>query len=493
MLIIAYIVLFGWPIVSIILFKKLPIDKALVWSMLLGILVMPSKIAFDYPVIPEINRDLVPSVCALVILLFMDRSDRISGGTELKGWVPGSLIGRTLFFSLVLCSFPTFLTNTNALFYGPRFLPGLRLYDAFSISLEILVQILPFLLGRKFLAHPDTHRSIIFALFIAALWYSLPTLYEARMSPQFNRTIFGYFPHEWKQHIRAGGFRPLVLTGHGLMLGLVFCLAIVSTAVLVRVGDVSKRVVYLAALGWLLVTLVIAKSLGALMIAVLLVPIVLFGSLRIHMIFAAAIAATVLTYPALRGSGFVPTPQVVAFAERINTNRAASLEFRLGHEDILLEKANQKPLFGWGGWGRARAFDDRGRNTSVLDGRWVITLGAGGWLRYIGEFGLLCAGIILLWWRQRAYEITMVTSGLCLILAANLIDSIPNAGLTPLTWLIAGALFGRFELGKLEPERVEADSKELPRSRFSRTRFGDRLAPGKTVTTKQARDLHFIP
>jgi len=36
---------------------------------------------------------------------------------------------------------------------------------------------------------------------------------------------------------------------------------------------------------------------------------------------------------------------------------------------------------------------------------------------------------------------------LALMLVGNLIDNIPNASLTPLTWLLAGALWGRLELG----------------------------------------------
>ena len=93
---------------------------------------------------------------------------------------------------------------------------------------------------------------------------------------------------------------------------------------------------------------------------------------------------------------------------------------------------------------------DTGADISISDGHWVGALGVGGWVRYLFEFGLLCVPLILLFLRCRSYDIGMESSILALILAANLIDLIPNSGLTPLTWIIAGALWGRLELGRLE-------------------------------------------
>ena len=132
--------------------------------------------------------------------------------------------------------------------------------------------------------------------------------------------------------------------------------------------------------------------------------------------------------------------------------RARSLQYRLNNEDILLEKANQRPLFGWGGWGRARVYDESGSDISTTDGRWIITIGNEGWFGYLARFGLLTLPIILLTLRKRKYEVTLATSALCLVLAGNLVDLIPNATSTPLTWLMAGALLGRLEL-KTELQR----------------------------------------
>ena len=75
---------------------------------------------------------------------------------------------------------------------------------------------------------------------------------------------------------------------------------------------------------------------------------------------------------------------------------------------------------------------------------WIITIGSWGWVGYISQFGLLILPTIFLAARRRDLEISYATAGLALMLAANLLDMIPNATLTPLTWLIGGALAGRY-------------------------------------------------
>ena len=127
-------------------------------------------------------------------------------------------------------------------------------------------------------------------------------------------------------------------------------------------------------------------------------------------------------------------------------------------------------FFGWGGWGRSRIIDEYGRDISLTDGHWIIALGQGGWTCYISEFGLLAMAPILLMLNGRKYKISMETSILSIILVGNLIDLIPNAGLTPITWMMAGALWGRLELGKIRTveETTQFISNTPKPHRFSR-------------------------
>jgi hypothetical protein len=175
----------------------------------------------------------------------------------------------------------------------------------------------------------------------------------------------------------------------------------------------------------------------------LFAPVVLFTPPRLQVLIAAVFGGIVLLYPMLRGADLVPTDSIHQAALSFNEQRAQSLKFRLDNEDMLLARANEKPLAGWGSWGRNRVYDpETGADLSVTDGIWVITIGSFGWLGYLAQFGMLTAPMILLA-RRRGMALAPVTAGLAVVAAVALIDLIPNATLTPVTWIVAGALAGQ--------------------------------------------------
>lgn len=196
-------------------------------------------------------------------------------------------------------------------------------------------------------------------------------------------------------------------------------------------------------------TLFLSNSLGGLLIALALLPVVLFLTVSVQLLLAGIIAGIVLTYPVLRSADLVPTDRIVSTVQSYDVTRSLSLQFRINNEDELLERANERPLFGWGPYGRNRIYDTMGRDQSVVDGAWIVVIGQGGWLRYLAEFGLLGMPLILFAIRRRKYNVDQITATLSLVLAANMIDMIPNAGRSPITWLIVGALLGRIELGRV--------------------------------------------
>ena len=63
----------------------------------------------------------------------------------------------------------------------------------------------------------------------------------------------------------------------------------------------------------------------------------------------------------------------------------------------MLAHAAEKPLFGWGGYGRNHVYDmATGRMLTIADGAWIISLGIYGWVGYIAEFGLLALPLVKL-------------------------------------------------------------------------------------------------
>ena len=161
------------------------------------------------------------------------------------------------------------------------------------------------------------------------------------------------------------------------------------------------------------------------------------------------IAILFISYPVLSSLKLFPHNSLVSFAESVSAERAQSLDFRFENENTLLAHANNKMMFGWGGWGRNRARDEMtGNDVSTTDGQWIITLGVYGWVGYLSKFMLI---VIPLWWankyrklipadkvdEQNFFALHSVIAGLILV------DQMPNASLNPLYWLIIGALVGR--------------------------------------------------
>jgi hypothetical protein len=462
----SYVVLLLWPLLILLLFRKLPFQKALIWSVVLSYLFLPAAwvVRIPMPLLPALDRNSVPAAATLIISMVVLNQIRSRMALAARrgqkftdtvsfvrpGLLPRTTIGLVLIALLIFGVFLTMLTNTDELEYGFTILPGLRINDAIGSALKAMVMIVPLLLGRKFLADDDGHKALLTILAAAALGYSMLALYEIRMSPQINRMVYGFFPHSFAQHIRTGGFRPVVFLNHGLLLGIFFSCAAIAVAVLIRMSSGAARFGYVLAFVYLVGVLYLAKTLGAMLIAMLMLPVALLMPVRLQLITAALIAGTAMTYPMLRGADLVPVDRILAVAESIDERRASSLAFRFYHEDALLEKAAERPVFGWGTWGRWRIHDEDGRDITVSDGEWVITMAEWGWVGYIAKFGLLGLPLILFTLRQKRYEIGLATSGLCLVIAANIIDLIPNSAPSPIIWLAAGALLGRMERTRSE-------------------------------------------
>lgn len=451
-------VIFLWPFVVLVLFARLTTVQAICWSVIAGYLFLPPRTSLNLPVLPTIDKHSMPifAVC-IALLIYSQRHAIQNPGKVLPGILPQQRLMLVLSVMMLTAGLITAFTNSDPLRFEFQTIPGLRIYDGLSVVLQSIVTLLPLLVARKYLSTEDSHRTLLFVLCMSGLVYSFLVLFEVRMSPQLNIWVYGFFPHSWAQHVRGDGFRPVVFLSHGLWLGIFLCCTVLAAMGHARVKTGAGKALYIGIAVWLFVTLLLAKSLGALMIVLLLAPAVLLLGVRLQLIVAACIAGTVLLYPMLRGADVLPINHVVSLAERVSPNRAASLQYRLDNESILLEKANQRPAFGWGPWARARVYDERGRDISTTDGIWVITIGERGWFGYVARFGLLCLPIILMAFMYRRYEVGIATSALALVLAGNLIDLLPNAGLTPVTFLIAGALLGRLEMRSGVPQSEDTE------------------------------------
>jgi hypothetical protein len=404
---------------------------ALIWSLLGGYLLLPVNTAFDFPGVPALDKTSIPSISALVGALIFSKGPILRPPRE--WWLMALMV------LYIISPIFTVLTNRDSLMFGSFMLPGLKPYDAFSAAAYKCIDVIPFLLGYSMLGTTRSQDYLLRALVIAVLGYSLLMLIEVRLSPQLHAWIYGFFPHSFGQQVRGGGYRPVVFLGHGLLVAILAAMTIVACAYLAKRRAKVFGISAWAWLAYLVVVMILCRSLGALILAAAALFAMIVIPRRGVRLICALVAIAVFLYPILRNADVVPVQALADQIAAVNQERAESLQTRIDNEDQLLGRADQRPWFGWGGYGRNRVYDEyTGRDLSITDGAWIIVIGSFGWAGYIGAFGLLCLPMVAAW--RRGTRLSPASAVLSLVLAVNLLDLLPNSSLTPLTWLIAGTL-----------------------------------------------------
>jgi hypothetical protein len=423
-----------WPVVTLCLFLMLSPSKALIWSVLAAYLLLPVNTAFELPAIPPLDKTAIPNLSILLCCLIFVRERWLSALTD-----PAPVLLMLIF---IFSPFLTSINNPTPLIYGERFIPAMSTYDALAQSSTNLITLIPFVAGYGILKTEFRHQQLLRAIVIAALAYSVLMLIEIRLSPQLHRMIYGFFPHDFSQQMRGGGFRPVVFLGHGLLVAIFCAMAIIAALSQWRTakGGARTQAGMIAIYFW--GVLILCKSLGAAILALLLAPVLAFARANRIALCSALLCVIIVTYPAIRAGGLIPVNSVSALTKSFSADREGSLNTRLVNEDKLLERGAIKPWFGWGSWGRSRVYNEEtGRDESITDGAWIIVLGTWGWGGYLSMFGLLCVGCIrLLWKRKTRKNVGIAGAAIMTILTINLLDSIPNSSIRPITWLLAGVV-----------------------------------------------------
>lgn len=454
-----------FPILPLILFAALGPAKGLIWSVGLGYLFLPENFGFDLPGLPPYDkRSAITFGLILPALLYWARAEKLpSVDTRVRTaiWLCLAL--------LAVRAVGTSITNPETLFDGPIVRSGLTQRDIISLTFDSLLWFVPFFLAWHFLKRPEDQRHVLVALVALGLVYTLLVLFELRMSPQLNKWIYGYFPHNWRQHLRAGGYRPIVFLRHGLWVGFLLFSVVIAAMALSR-DRPAERPLYLAVGIWAFLVLALSRNMGATLLAVALAPVVLVLTARAQVRVAAVTAILLISYPILSQSSLTPASKLLEIVKPIAPDRAESFQFRLDNEALLIERAYQKPLFGWGGYSRQRLIDERGRDLTVTDGLWIIQLGQGGWVGYLGFFGMLTVPALFLRRAARRKPIPPVIAGMAAIMAGNYLYMVPNSTLNPIAFLILGSLaaFVQYDAAT-EGETAEPapDRGEVRYSRFT--------------------------
>lgn len=437
-----YIALFIlWPLVAYKIFKRYSLDQSVILLFLVPYLFLPvphgELTPVKLPLLPPLDKDAVPVFVALG-LLYMNKIK--------LDYLPRFRWSLMFCLAFLLSPFMTVFANKDPLVFPNNVIPGLKFTEALSLFVGVYIKIyVPFIIGFSLLNTNKAHEELIKLLFILGLIYSLIMVYEVRMSPQLHRIVYGYFPHEWIQQVRAGGFRPVAFLGHGLLVALYGCLMTISAFILWRNRHEVMKGKGLFIVIYFIVVLILCKTYSAVIYFLAFLAVTLFLGMRMRLTVISVVGIVLLLYPAVRS--LLPLSEITEFFMDLNPERAGSLQYRFDHEDHLLDKANERPLFGWGTWGRNRIYDPfTGKDLSVTDGAWILTYGIFGWLGYIGSIGLLVYPVLALKRTlndKNEKDFSSYTVGLAIILMIFMIDQIPNASLCHLSYLIAGAVLGR--------------------------------------------------
>lgn len=445
---IAFLAIALWPLVVLYLLKRYGFAKGVLFSLLGAYMFLPAGFSINLPGIPAFNKFSVTSMTLIAYILL---SGKGSGFRSLPR------IYKLLIIGFIVSPFLTVMNNPNSYMH----LPGLSYYDGLSESVGQFLYILPFMIGFKYFRSYENQLDLFKYFAISAAVYALLALYEIRMSPQLHSIVYGFFPHSWLQQIRSGGFRAIVFMGHGLLVALFLAIGLGFWAVIRKNKQRILPIDNVVLVIFVMITLIFMKSMAALVFGLFLFIMITFMSTQKMHQASLLIAILFMTYPITSAMKIFPHDSIVDIAYSINPERGQSLEYRFMHEELLLEHASVKPLFGWGGWGRNRVRDpDTGEDLSVTDGRWILSLGVRGWFGFLMEFLLVVLPIYAAYKIQKTNKEIgknerVLLAAHALIISVILLDQMPNASFNPLYILLVGSLLGRaFEIQSQANENI---------------------------------------
>ncbi|MCC7147540.1 MAG: hypothetical protein IT443_13955 [Phycisphaeraceae bacterium] len=418
------IALFGWIPLVIALFAFLPARRAAIVSFIAGWMFLPWY-GYPLPGLPDYTKISAVSLGVFLSMLIFD--------------MPRLTSLRPRWFDLpvvVWCVCP-FISEMAY---------NMAIYDGLSaMQTQIVNWGLPYLIGRVYMDDLRGLYDLAMGIVISALIYAPFCLYEMRFSPMLNRMVYGFSQHNWSGH-RLGGWRPSVFMQNGLAVALWMCLAALVGFWLWRTGA-FKRLWGIPA-GWVAAILMFmalaCRGLGGI-VALGIGLICMQGVRWTGRLWPVWLVVGIsVFYVTTRTAGWWHGEPAVSIAQMIDKDRAASFEFRLRNEDILVNKAMQRPAFGWGSWGRSRVYNEKGQDISITDGMWVIALGNTGLLGLTSFMLMMLLPVVLLarrlpaaWW---SHPTTASAAVLACLLGLFMIDNLVNAMMNPILILACGGL-----------------------------------------------------
>ena len=425
----AYIVMFSWIPIIFFLFNRLPIRQAVIVAFIAAWLFLPLaeiKIVSGIPAFSKMSATCYGILFATIVF------DVKRFSSFQFSWLDLPM--------LIYCITPFISSIDN----------GLGWYDGMSAGVAQAISWgVPYYLGRIYLNNLDGLRKLAMGILIGGLIYVPLCLYEVRTSPQLHHQLYGFSSNHFLQEIRYGGFRPEVFMESGLMVGN-WMMTATLTAIWLWQADAIKqirgwRIEWLA--GVLLLTCVLVKATGALVILAVGLTIMSSAKWLRNSLIVLVLISLISVYVYNGASGAFSGDQIISNISAVDTERAGSLKVRFDNEKILSEKARQRVIFGWGGWGRNRLINHATRkDDSITDSLWIIIFGTSGAVGLISWMALNLLPVVRfvklypasVWLNYKVAPAAIIA----ILLVLYMIDCLSNAMLNPIYTVMAGALTG---------------------------------------------------
>ena len=423
--------MFGWIPIVFYFFTRFHARQAVIIGFIVAWLFLPQK-EFPLPGLPDYTKVSATCYGIAIATIVYD----ISRFRSFKfSWVDLPMT--------VWCLCPIAASITN----------GLGLYDGLSTALlQIITWGAPYFLGRIYLNSLAGLSQLAYGIFLGGMAYVPLCLFEIRMSPQLHRIVYGFHPFSFAQTIRYGGYRPSVFMQHGLEVGMWMMAATLIGIYYWRTNAV--REVYGIPIAWLvsalLVTFILIKSTGAYFLLFLGVGILLFIWQFRSSIVILFLIASIFIYLGQNTltETYISDQIVTSVSKIVPPERIQSLEFRFNNEEMLTDKAREKIIFGWGGWGRNRVYryNWTGKlvDVSITDSLWIIAFGQNGLVGLLSIFSAFFVPAIafikrypaIYWFKPQVAPAAIIT----IILILYMVDSLFNAMINPIFILGCGGV-----------------------------------------------------
>lgn len=427
------VMMWGWIPLNIILFRKFTPQKAILISVIGGVLFLPVT-TYDLPLI-DYNKNASIAISLLFGIILSGKK------TDLA--LRPKLIDIPIFSWCIISPFLSLMTNgyglSNALFAVVNTTLGWGVYYIF---------------GRIFFSDEDALRYLSRGIIIGGLIYAPLVFFEARMSPQLADNVYGVNAVGWEQIMRYGGFRPIVFMDHGLMVALWMSLSFIVSLWLFGTREITKikKIPMIVVVILLLISTILCKSSAAIIYLIFGGFIFFyFRKVKSKILFKLMILIIPI-YIIFRISEILSAETILGYLSKIfNAERIESITTRFLEEEAFGKRALENSLLGWGGMDRAwpRELIAGTGVISFIDALYLAIFSTRGYLGLLS----LYAGMLLGPWKiMKSRTGSLDAIVLSLVLIFFIMDTLLNGMVNPFFILITGALISYSE--KLKHDRL---------------------------------------